>query len=287
MGAYGVLVWLLWRATLATAPRQRAFLLIAVATSILTVAMYFVLLQVVVIEAICAWCMLDHSLGMTAALVSMIVARRMTQASDDAPERSDPDDPFAESAAATPTRKDRPSALVPVLTGTLLAAGFVLASQLAGRPPEVGRMAEQIEATTAAEGGLELAVKNGTVVLPLAMLPRLGSGESEKRLILLFDYCCPHCREAHAAIRKVQPLASDWQVILVPTPLNTDCNQHIEETEERFRDACELARLSLAIWRSALMTGPPLTPGYSSRTAPNEWRGACACRRPVRGDRGG
>jgi hypothetical protein len=40
-------------------------------------------------------------------------------------------------------------------------------------------------------------------------------------------------------------------VILLPTPLNASCNPAIEETEERFQDSCELARLALAIWRAA------------------------------------
>jgi hypothetical protein len=37
--------------------------------------------------------------------------------------------------------------------------------------------------------------------------------------------------------------------VFVPVPLNAECNPGVEETEPRFKDACTLARLSLAVWR--------------------------------------
>ena len=100
------------------------------------------------------------------------------------------------------------------------------------------------------DGSWQSRWKNGQVTLPAANLPVMGPFVASRRLILLFDYCCPHCREAHSVIRRLHATAGDeWQIVFVPTPLNSECNPGVEETEPRFKDACELARLSLAVWK--------------------------------------
>ncbi len=250
VAAYLLLATLVW-STRRPPSQPPARALLIVASMVLTAALYFALLQLVVIQSICPWCMADHVLGGAAAVAALVVARRHTPRT---PARSPaapmPTGPFADSTPSTagpdmPGR--RQSAVGGVATGVAVTLAFVVIQHFTARSPDVAR----IESTIRDDGdGLTLSLKNGDVQLPLSQLPRLGLAAAPRQLILLFDYCCPHCREAHRVVRRLQPLAQDeWQVVCVPTPLNAECNPAIEETEPRFRDACELARLSLAVWR--------------------------------------
>ena len=226
-------------------------LLTIVASTVLSAAIYFVLLQLVVIQAICPWCMLDHTLGFLAAMTGLVIARRLTprlaRATQTKPIAVDP---LAEyDAAPQAPLPPRSSALGSVVAGVAVAMAFVGVQHFTGKTPDVARIESGIEA-----GGpgneLKLTLKNGEVSLPAASLPVIGPATAPRRLILMFDYCCPHCREAHHVIRRLQPTAGDrWQVLFVPSPLNSDCNPGVEETEPRFKDACTLARLSLAVWK--------------------------------------
>ncbi|HVJ84439.1 MAG TPA: vitamin K epoxide reductase family protein [Caulifigura sp.] len=229
--------------------------IVVVASLVMSTAIYFILLQAAVIQALCGWCLFDHALGLLAALTAFIVARRQTPRLTPAVEKkSRLDDPLSEYDApndkqASQPRGRRVSALPGLLAGVAISMGFVITQHFTGRMPEVAR----IESGPAAEGeggDLKLVLKQGEAAIRLSLLPVLGSPQASRRLVLMYDYCCPHCREAHAVIRRLQPLSNnDWQVVFVPAPLNRDCNSAIEETEERFRDACELARLSLAVWK--------------------------------------
>jgi hypothetical protein len=190
--------------------------------------------------------MLDHTLGILSAMAGLVIARRL------APRVTRPQaavDPLAE--YDEPTRaplSPRSSALGSVSAGVALTLAFVAVQHFTGRAPDVARVESGIEAG-GSEGELKLSLKNGEVSLPMGGLPVIGPATAPRRLILMFDYCCPHCREAHHVIRRLQPTGGDeWQVVFVPSPLNADCNPGIEETEPRFQDACTLARLSLAVW---------------------------------------
>ena len=252
--AYLALAGLTWRS--ARKPGGwRTKGIVIVASLVMSTAIYFILLQVAVIQVLCGWCLFDHALGLLAALTAFIVARRQTPRLTPAVmKKSRLDDPLAEydapqSEPLSQPRGRRASALPGLLTGVAISMGFVITQHFTGRTPDIARIESGPEAE--GEGGdLKLTLKNGEAAIRLSSSPVLGSPQASRRLVLMYDYCCPHCREAHAVIRRLQPLAkNDWQVVFVPAPLNRDCNSAIEETEERFRDACELARLSLAVWK--------------------------------------
>jgi hypothetical protein len=237
--------------SVAAGPRLSGVVTI-LASAVMSSVIYFVLLQVVVIRAVCPWCMLDHALGMAASFAALMVARRLARRSQ-AIQKSSPSiqDPFEDDAEdSAPTPGPRASAAGSVAAGVALTMGFVIVQHLAARAPQVARVESSMEAPDGAAGSLKLVLKDGSVTLPAASLPRIGPESAARRLVLLFDYCCPHCREAHNVIRRLHPAAGgQWQVIFVPAPLNSECNPGVEETEERFQDACELARISLAVWK--------------------------------------
>jgi hypothetical protein len=96
-----------------------------------------------------------------------------------------------------------------------------------------------------------ISVLNGKLSLAPHELPILGSADAPKLLVVLFDYCCPHCRATHGyLLNGLTSHKNELAVLVLPTPLNTKCNPYWEETEPRFEHACELARLALAVWRA-------------------------------------
>lgn len=81
--------------------------------------------------------------------------------------------------------------------------------------------------------------------------PILGSPEAEHVVVKLFDYTCGHCRELHGhlvAARK--EFGDDFAVLMLPVPMNPDCNQHVVYRRDQHADACQLAALALGVWQA-------------------------------------
>jgi protein-disulfide isomerase len=115
----------------------------------------------------------------------------------------------------------------------------------------VQRLPEGQNADTGPGPDRLISVLNGRLTLAPHELPLLGSADSPKLLVVLFDYCCPHCRATHGyLLNGLAAHKDELAVLLLPTPLNSKCNPYWEQTEERFAHACELARLALAVWRA-------------------------------------
>lgn len=196
---------------LAAAAEWRRGLAFAAGALLVTMA-WFIGLQGLVIGSWCRWCLLDHSLGLA-------------------------------TCAAIGWTGRRASAWSWSLCGCGAAAGMLFAGlQIIGPDPRavVGRLPER--AVIALDGQLSLSLDD---------VPLIGSSTAQRHLIVLQDYCCPHCRHTHAALLEVLARHPDqFAAVLLPMPLNAECNRGVEETEPRFVDACELARLALAVWRA-------------------------------------
>lgn len=180
--------------------------------AILAAVCWFIGLQAIELRVFCPWCLADHALGAATALA--VLGNELRQ------------------------RRFRPWLF---LTGmgltALLAAVQILWPSSESAPASL--QAQQIE------------LLEGRLQLDLAEAPKLGAATSAPPVVLLFDYCCPHCRQTHAAILALQAEAPErFALVALPVPLNADCNPAIEETEPRFASACELARLALAVWRA-------------------------------------
>jgi len=96
-----------------------------------------------------------------------------------------------------------------------------------------------------------VALLDGAVRLRPHALPILGSPAAEHVLVALYDHNCPHCRvlheQLHAAVQRYG--RSRLACVMLATPLNDRCNDAVEGVEPRFETSCELARLSIAVWR--------------------------------------
>ncbi len=110
----------------------------------------------------------------------------------------------------------------------------------------------QIDPEASDEGKQRLlTVLGGTAELNAYQYPIIGSYESDHLVVELFDYTCPHCRSMHRQLAAAKPRFNGRVGFLqIPVPLNTACNPHVTRDSEKHRDACELAALALAVWRS-------------------------------------
>jgi len=67
----------------------------------------------------------------------------------------------------------------------------------------------------------------------------------------LFDYTCQHCRAVHRLLAKALERYSGRLAILsLPMPLDSACNPLVERTPDEHANACQYARLGLAVFRA-------------------------------------
>lgn len=211
-GVYVAILVAAWFARPAGNPaHQRSgwAMLLALAALAAGAAAWFVALQVLVLRAFCPWCLALHACGIVVAvLVSLGTSR--------APDR---------------VTRGRAAALV---AAGLLGVGVLVAGQLASAAPK---------------RGMGLSAFSGVTIIP-SDHPILGSPDAKHVAVVLADYTCPHCRalrhQLDAALERYGP--AQLAVAAVPVPLNADCNDAVRVTAGRQRDACELARIALAVW---------------------------------------
>jgi hypothetical protein len=96
----------------------------------------------------------------------------------------------------------------------------------------------------------KLIMLGGLANLDPAALPRLGPLENKYVIVELFDYTCTHCRRLHEQLVEArQQLNGQLTIVLVPVPLSQKCNDLMSEENSTSPDACDIAKLSLMIWR--------------------------------------
>ncbi len=196
--------------------------LAVLAGCLLAAAIWFLGLQWFAVGAFCPWCVAAHALGVLSALLIL---------------------------AGLP--QSIPRTLPHLLTGVLL--GAVLAGlQVWGPQPvrEMGVVAGAQGQVRGEAGARQLTFLDGALEFELDEVPRLGPVDAPHVIVVLNDYCCPHCREAHnQLLEALAKSPGELAIVLLPAPLDADCNPAEEETSPRFEDSCELAELALALWR--------------------------------------
>jgi len=80
--------------------------------------------------------------------------------------------------------------------------------------------------------------------------PNVGNPNARYVFVEMFDYTCEHCRETHAAIKSAQAtLGDDLGIVVLPVPMNPDCNPAVTRRSPESITACDLARISISVWR--------------------------------------
>ena len=209
------------------------------AVMVLGAALWFTALQVFVLQRYCPWCLTAHACGAVAAVLLLL---RVPVS--EARERREKD------PGVSSDRLVKFSALALVAVAALgVAQTFAPGKTYSVTVmPETTKPAPSTPSTPSAR---VLEVFGGRVKLNLAEVPLWGSPNAPQQLISLFDYTCSHCREMHERVEAVQKSFSNrLAVISLPMPLDAQCNSLIKRTHPKQLNACQYARLGLAVARA-------------------------------------
>ena len=97
--------------------------------------------------------------------------------------------------------------------------------------------------------GKIMTILQGKARIDTANHPFVGDRDADETFIKLFDYSCPDCRMLH---RQLEVYATERNrriaLVLMPVPMNKDCNPYLTKTGSKHLLACEYAKLALAFW---------------------------------------
>ena len=199
---------------------------------ILAAAVWFTVLQLIVVKSICPRCMTMHGLGVALAVVILLQQLRK---------------PGSSSGMV--------SACLAAFVSFLCLAGVQYFS------PELNTHRVDTEINLPDSGAAEVndhhalgegrlvSFFNGKKSYRVNMLPHLGDAEAPYVVVKYFDYTCSSCKEVHDKLERVQ---SDYggklTVIVLPVPLNRACNPHLPQGVKDHENACDLAKIALRVW---------------------------------------
>jgi len=201
-------------------------LLGTLALILMLAAIWFVGLQVLYLKAICPWCMAEHSLGLIVGVLALVLV----------------------TLSVPSTKLFAPSILAASLLGVFIVAQAIGPYSA----PTADRMfAAAGDSDAGAGDSRQVSLLDGKFSIRPAALPLSGSLDAENLIVVLFDYCCPHCRATHGyLLNAIEKHPAKLSFVSLPSPLNSDCNPHWKKTKKRFLESCDLAKLALAVYRT-------------------------------------
>jgi uncharacterized membrane protein len=221
---------------------KNAFVAAFCYTAIAGAALWLIIVQAVVLQRFCPWCMAAHAVGIMLAVIGF-------------------------SSRGIFSRRG-------LGYGIAATCGLVLL-QIYGPAPVTHRMesggpvADIASDEIHAQGsGRKIAFDGGKKIYDTASLPRLGSADAKHVMVEYFDYQCAACRKMTGYLDAlVEKHPEKISVLLLPVPLDRSCNHAVLEGSNDHPGSCELARIALAVWRtnpaefpaihSALLADPP------------------------------
>jgi hypothetical protein len=214
----------------------------AVGCLLFLAAVWFTGLQFFFLRAICPWCLAEHALGLVTAGLIWYGARSSVPIRVGG--KSEP-------VATAASDGSRGAGRWLMWTGALALFSLFVLAQVYGpfTPPTAGRLAG-FRGTIQGRGAeRQISLLQGELRLSLSEVPILGRADAKHWVVMLFDYCCPHCQTTHGYLREaIAERPADLAVVLLPSPLSSKCNPHWENDEPRFAESCDLARLAIAVW---------------------------------------
>jgi uncharacterized membrane protein len=199
-------------------------------------AIWFVGLQVFSVKAVCAYCMAAHASGFMAAALLLAGA------------------PFR-NAPAKPWESERQVYVTPRVVRRAAAISVLALAALVG-----GQFAQKHHTpvvTPIAGGGTNTVTPDrifsiyDRFQLNLREVPMLGTPTNAQVAVSLFDYTCHHCRTMHPLLVEAQrQFGSSLAIVGLPMPLDPGCNQTVKRHYPPHTNACDYARIGLAVWRA-------------------------------------
>lgn len=211
--------------------RREGTWVVPLAAVVIAAAIWFVFLQVVVIRAFCVFCLTAHLAAVGGAAILLVETLRRPV------------------SVHTPPRRAFGTPVLAGLVGVALLIGgqFLLVKPM----NNVSTITAPAIVSSAAVTDRILSLYDGRFQLDLETSPRIGSPSAPHVIVSLFDYTCAHCRSLHVMLdRTWQQSGSQLTILTLPMPLDASCNPLVRQTSSENLDACEYARLALAVWRS-------------------------------------
>lgn len=212
-------------------------ILLAGAGLIAGAAVWFVTLQLLVLQTICPYCMAAHGCAFLAAAVILGNA------------------PVADEPKRGRSRSDEvsiaPGTAARIGVGVVALLGLLVGGQFVRRPQTFQSASIDAGVTTniLAPAVREFQIFDGKFKFNLREVPLAGSSEAPHVIVSLFDYTCHHCRQVHGSLLDAQHAFSNALAIInLPMPLDGKCNPIVRRTAPAHTNACALARLGLAVW---------------------------------------
>ena len=102
-----------------------------------------------------------------------------------------------------------------------------------------------------------LLIYGGQFAVDVHAVPLIGPANARQVMVSLFDYTCHHCRIMHERLLEVQrAFSNDLAIVNLPMPLDAKCNYTMKRTPAAHTNACDYARLGLAVWRANRAVAP-------------------------------
>jgi uncharacterized membrane protein len=132
-----------------------------------------------------------------------------------------------------------------------LASAFVTRSNNSMQPSLVVNPANPAALLVRRTGLQQISVHDDLFQFQLNEIPIIGSPDAQHVMVSLFDYTCPHCRDLHPMLIEAQRhFSNQLGIVLLATPLASNCNPVVQIHLPEHTNACEYARLALAVWRA-------------------------------------
>lgn len=256
------------------APRQRHIWLglLVVSWLVIGAAIWFVLLQTFILRHFCPFCMSAHAAAVIAAI---LLLRHCPYGPEPAKAHE------RERSVYVPLNSVR-QLFLPAAAGlALLAAGQLFAPKksyveeslsggvqittnaapatniAAAIPPAESTNVAPEEPPPVPEpppgdaGFRSIALFDGKLEFDLVDVPIIGRADAPHFIIGLHDYTCSGCRGMHKPLMDLyRKYSNDLAIVSLPLPLDSDCNPIVPRTPPAHSNACQYARISLAVWRA-------------------------------------
>jgi peroxiredoxin len=220
--------------------RKKAWnLVIPCSITAIGAAAWFFLIQVLVIKKLCPSCLVSHGLVLIATGLLLLCAPFGSR-----PDQSAPDMKGSLISAGRATRH---------LLAALMALGLLVAGQtlLPKETHVVKGVASGVSVWPQSGPDRRLQILDGRFRFDLRDVPLIGVPEAPNVIVSLLDYTCFACRIMHAQLTEVQKTFSNQlAIVFLPMPLDAACNPSVTNTYPAHSNACEYARIGLALWRA-------------------------------------
>jgi uncharacterized membrane protein/protein-disulfide isomerase len=211
-----------WATPRAAPPlRQRVMASLSIAASVVVVAaLWFVTLQIVVVRHFCPYCLIAHAAATAAAILILRRGPRLSRAG---------------------------------AVGAAVGVAALLAGHWVNRPTTHEVRGVSAPALSQGEGGKSrhLEIFGGMFRINIDEVPLLGPRDAPAVMVALLDYTCPHCRQMHGILLEAaRAHPGKLAIATLPMPLDAVCNKLMPRTPPQHANACQYARLGLAVWRA-------------------------------------